>query len=90
MLSARNTSACARNCRGHFGSQPDQGGIEAGLEAAVNVVDGNPAEGVRRAVIECEGDLLVVGRGTSQKTVGRFWSNLYAIIRESPCPVLSV
>lgn len=63
---------------------------EAGLEAAVNVVDGNPAEGVRRAVIECEGDLLVVGRGTSQKTVGRFWSNLYAIIRESPCPVLSV
>jgi nucleotide-binding universal stress UspA family protein len=63
---------------------------EAGLEATVSVVEGNPAEGVRKAVAEREGDLLVVGRGVSQKTVGRFWSNLYAIIRESPCPVLSV
>lgn len=63
---------------------------EAELEATVSVMDGNPAEGVREAVLECEGDLLVVGRGASQKKVGRFWSNLYAIIRESPCPVLSV
>lgn len=63
---------------------------EAGLEATVSVVEGNPAGGVRKAVVEREGDLLVVGRGMSQKTVGRFWSNLYAIIRESPCPVLSV
>lgn len=35
-------------------------------------------------------DLLVVGRGESQGTFARIWSNLYPVIRESPCPVLSV
>lgn len=35
-------------------------------------------------------DLLVVGRTTKQGFLGRLRSNTYALIRESPCPVLSV
>jgi len=35
-------------------------------------------------------DLLVVGRGHDQGAIGRIWSRLYAIVRDSPCPVLSI
>lgn len=42
------------------------------------------------AAIEERVDLVVVGRGREKGGVSRIWSHLYAIIRESPCPVLSV
>ena len=34
--------------------------------------------------------LLIVGRGESQSPLSGVLSNLYSIVRESPCPVLSV
>lgn len=35
-------------------------------------------------------DLLVIGRGVVKETLGRLRTNAYAIIRDAPCPVLSV
>lgn len=47
-------------------------------------------EGIRQMALQEKADLVVVGRGHSQGTFSQTWSRLYAIIRESPCPVLSV
>jgi nucleotide-binding universal stress UspA family protein len=35
-------------------------------------------------------DVLVIGRGSAAGIFGRLRTNAYAIIRESPCPVVSV
>jgi hypothetical protein len=35
-------------------------------------------------------DLLVIGRGSAAGMFGRLRTNAYAIIRQSPCPVVSV
>jgi hypothetical protein len=34
--------------------------------------------------------LIVIGRGVMQKTLGRLRSSAYSIIREAPCPVISI
>jgi len=44
---------------------------------------------VRDAAVEHNADLVVIGRGALHKTLGRLRTNAYAIIRDSPCPVLS-
>lgn len=59
-------------------------------EISVRVLDASVPEGIRHAAKEQEADLLVVGRGHQIEHLSRIWSNLYTIIRESPCPVLSV
>jgi nucleotide-binding universal stress UspA family protein len=61
-----------------------------GVDAPHTVVNDVLAEGVRQEVIRRKGDLLVTGRGHAIGTFSRLWSHLYAIIRDSPCPVLSV
>lgn len=61
-----------------------------GLEAPTQVLVGGMAESIREAAIARESDLLVVGRGHYQGAISRVWSHLYSIIRESPCPVMSV
>ena len=38
---------------------------------------------------EYGGDLIVTGRGRAQKTLGRFQTHIYDIVRHAPCPVLS-
>jgi nucleotide-binding universal stress UspA family protein len=35
-------------------------------------------------------DLVVIGRSCGNGVVGRLRTNSYAIIRECPCPVISV
>ena len=47
-------------------------------------------EGIRRVVLDQAADLVIVGRGHARGSISRAWSHLYAIIREAPCPVLSV
>jgi nucleotide-binding universal stress UspA family protein len=63
---------------------------EAGTEFEITIEDGNPANVVHGAALECEADLVVTGRGAIQRPLGRLRSNAYAIIREAPCPVISV
>ena len=61
-----------------------------GIEASHTCMDGQPAECVCREAIEKEAGLIVVGRGRAQGALSRIWSRLYTIVRESPCPVLSI
>jgi nucleotide-binding universal stress UspA family protein len=66
------------------------GGREIDVDTTVRVVDAEIPAGIRRTAIEEKADLIVVGRGHQKGNLSRMWSHLYAIIRESPCPVLSV
>jgi nucleotide-binding universal stress UspA family protein len=63
---------------------------KSGAAAQVRIVEAEVPEAVRQTAIEEEADLVVVGRGHARAAVSRIWSNLYTVIRESPCPVLSV
>jgi nucleotide-binding universal stress UspA family protein len=45
---------------------------------------------VREAAVACDAQLAVIGRGRVQETLGRLLTSVSAIIRELPCPVLSV
>jgi nucleotide-binding universal stress UspA family protein len=64
--------------------------FEAGTEAGTVIGIGSPAKVVRSAVLDKRADLVVVGRGSVHGLLGRLHDDAYAIIREAPCPVLSV
>lgn len=67
------------------------GGGASGAQATrVRILDAAFPEGIRQAAVEEGADLVVVGRGHARKGVSHFWSHLYTVIRESPCPVISV
>jgi nucleotide-binding universal stress UspA family protein len=61
-----------------------------GVKAQHSVIDTMIVDGVRQEALRRKADLVVVGRGEAQATLGRVWSVLYPIVRESPCPVLSI
>jgi nucleotide-binding universal stress UspA family protein len=61
-----------------------------GIKASHAVLDAVIADGVHQEAVKRKADLVVVGRGHSQDTFNRFFSSLYPIVRESPCPVLSI
>ncbi len=63
---------------------------KVGVDAPHTVIDALLAEGIHHEVVRRKADLLVTGRGHSTGTFGRIWSHLYSIIRDSPCPVLSI
>jgi len=63
---------------------------KAAIQPKVCVLDDGVPEGVRLESIAEGADLVVTGRGLERGNLSRVWSQLYAIIRESPCPVLSV
>lgn len=61
-----------------------------GIEAPFQIAEGRVADEIRRVAGEWKADLIVTGRGHSQGGLSRAWSQLYPIIREAPCPVLSI
>jgi nucleotide-binding universal stress UspA family protein len=61
-----------------------------GVDAPHTVIDALLADGIHQEVVRRKADLLVTGRGHSIGTFSRLWSHLYSIIRDSPCPVLSI
>jgi nucleotide-binding universal stress UspA family protein len=61
-----------------------------GVDAPHSVIDTLLADGIHQEVVRRRADLLITGRGRSTGTFSRLWSHLYAIIRDSPCPVLSI
>jgi universal stress protein A len=61
-----------------------------GIDAPSTSIEGGTADEVCREAVRMKADLVVVGRGNIQGTLSRVWSHLYAIVRDSPCPVLSV
>jgi nucleotide-binding universal stress UspA family protein len=63
---------------------------EAGTGFEVDVEAGNIPDAVRRAAVNCNADLVVIGRGALPHFAGRLRSHAYAIVRDMPCPVLSI
>jgi nucleotide-binding universal stress UspA family protein len=64
---------------------------EVGTQAELLITDSNsiPAA-ICDAASRIEADLVVIGRGSSTGMLGRLRTNAYSIIRQSPCPVVSV
>lgn len=62
----------------------------AGISAPLCVVSGNPAAAVREEALTHNADLVIIGRGMLDETLGRLRTQAYGIIRSSPCPVISV
>jgi nucleotide-binding universal stress UspA family protein len=64
--------------------------LEAGTEAPVLLEAGEPAKVICAAAARLSAGILVIGRGSAAGSFGRLRTNAYAIIRQSPCPVISV
>jgi nucleotide-binding universal stress UspA family protein len=60
------------------------------VEAELVVEAGEPAKVICSAAQKLDADALVIGRGSAAGVFGRLRTNAYAIIRQSPCPVVSV
>jgi nucleotide-binding universal stress UspA family protein len=69
-----------------FSRLKEQNGIPWDLLLAKGPV----SRGVCQTAIEQRADLIVAGRGVLREPLGRLRTSSYAIIRESPCAVLSV
>ena len=54
------------------------------------VESGEAAHVICAAATRLQADVLVIGRGSAAGVFGRLRTNAYAIIRQSPCPVVSV
>jgi nucleotide-binding universal stress UspA family protein len=62
----------------------------AGTNAELRLEAGDVAKVVRNEALRQNAGLVVIGRGRMQETLGSLRTNTYAVVRESPCPVLSV
>lgn len=62
----------------------------AGVGAPLCLGAGEVSHVVRDSALGHSADLVVIGRGHATRTLGRLRSNVYSIIREAPCPVISV
>ena len=51
---------------------------QAGTDLEVSLIGGAVGSAVRKAAVELDADLIVMGRGA------------YSVIREAPCPVISI
>jgi nucleotide-binding universal stress UspA family protein len=63
---------------------------DAGSEAGLLLEAGEPAHVICGAAARIGASVLVIGRGSAGGHFGRLRTNAYAIIRLSPCPVVSV
>jgi nucleotide-binding universal stress UspA family protein len=63
---------------------------EAGTNFEVCMEGGAISEVVREAALHHDADLILIGSLTLHEAFGQLRTNAYAIIRDAPCPVLSV
>jgi nucleotide-binding universal stress UspA family protein len=61
-----------------------------GTAGTVFIGAGHPAEVVARTAKEFDADVLVMGRHDNTGMGGHLRRNAYAILRDSPCPVISI
>jgi nucleotide-binding universal stress UspA family protein len=64
--------------------------LRAGVDAAVVIQPGNPADVIEKAAKEFAADLLVVGRHNDESIASTLFHDAYAILSQSPCPVISI
>jgi nucleotide-binding universal stress UspA family protein len=62
----------------------------AGTSAEVVIESGDAPYFIESVAKKQRADLVVIGRGAAAGIFGRLRANAYAIIRQSPCPVVSV
>lgn len=58
--------------------------------AEIRVEGGNVLTVVRSVIEDSQADLLIIGRASGKGMLGRLRTYSYALIRESPCPVISI
>jgi len=63
---------------------------KVGSQAEVMLQAGDPAHAICAAAARIHAGALVIARGSAAGGFGRLRTNAYAIIRQSPCPVVSV
>jgi len=63
---------------------------EIGAEADLLLEAGEPARVICAAAARIGAGTVIIGRGSAAGDFGRLRTNSYAIIRQSPCPVVSV
>jgi nucleotide-binding universal stress UspA family protein len=63
---------------------------EAGTNWDVCIESGAVANVLREMAAQSRADVIVIGRGRLQNHLGRLRTNVGAIIRQAPCPLLSV
>ena len=63
---------------------------ELEIHAPHAVIDGRVSEVIRQEAVRRNADLIIAGRGHAQAMFNTMWSRLYPMIRQSPCPVLSI
>jgi nucleotide-binding universal stress UspA family protein len=63
---------------------------EAGIDVPLCVAVGNIPEAVCEEARRHAAGLIVIGRGLLHETFGRLRTHSYGIIRQAPCPVVSV
>jgi len=61
-----------------------------GTHADVIIGTDEPPRVVHDAAAKVHASLVVIGRSVRQGVLGRLRANAYSIIRQSPCPVISV
>jgi nucleotide-binding universal stress UspA family protein len=65
-----------------------QGELGSGAELVIE--SGDPPTAICGAASRLGADVLIIGRGSAAGRFGRLRANAYSIIRQSPCPVVSV
>jgi nucleotide-binding universal stress UspA family protein len=60
------------------------------IDVPLCVAAGTVPDVVREEALQHGSDLVIIGRGALQATLGRLRTHSYGIIRHAPCPVLSV
>jgi len=63
---------------------------DAAATASVHVIPGEPAKVVRQVAEDLNANLVILGRHLDKSILGRLRTHSYAIVREAPCPVLSL
>ena len=63
---------------------------QAGLNMKISYAGGPVHTVVREAALRENAELAIIGRGHTRRELGRLRTHAYSIIRNSPCPVLSV
>ena len=63
---------------------------QSGISAPRRVAVGEIVPTILETALQEDADLIVIGRGTLQSTLGRLRTHAYGIIERSACPVLSV
>jgi nucleotide-binding universal stress UspA family protein len=63
---------------------------ETGAKGDIIVETGDAHKVVAQAARRLRADLITIGRGVSHDLLGRLRAHAYEIIRQSPCPVVSV